>query len=171
MTYRHKGGKRVENQEAKYRRFRLGVREMGADERAAMKAALEGARSLKPQEVERMFELIVAIAAARGRGAQRRTSDRRTDARRRTLVGARLPREQAERCRAAADKLGVSLYRFALEALEAGCQRAEGLASGPPDGNEGPAAGERPGGRSAAGQKPGGRRPSGASHCSHGRQG
>ena len=118
-----------------------------------------------------MFELIVAIAAARGRGAQRRTSDRRTDARRRTLVGARLPREQAERCRAAADKLGVSLYRFALEALEAGCQRAEGLASGPPDGNEGPAAGERPGGRSAAGRGPGGRRPSGASHCSHGRQG
>ena len=70
----------MENQEAKYRRFRLGVREMGADERAAMKAALEGARSLKPQEVERMFELIVAIAAARGRGAQRRTQRRRSGA-------------------------------------------------------------------------------------------
>ena len=61
---------------------------------------------------------MAALVLARRRTQQRRDSDRETDVQRRLLVGARLPRETAERYRACAKEHGLSLYAFAAAALE-----------------------------------------------------
>lgn len=53
------------------------------------------------------------------RARQRRESDQRTDHERRLLVGPRLPRETAERYRAAAQARHLSLYSWAAQALAA----------------------------------------------------
>lgn len=53
------------------------------------------------------------------RARQRRESDQRTDHERRLLVGPRLPRETAERYRAAAQARHLSLYAWAAQALAA----------------------------------------------------
>lgn len=53
------------------------------------------------------------------RARQRRESDARTDPERRLLIGPRLPRETAERYRAAAQARHLSLYAWAAQALAA----------------------------------------------------
>lgn len=58
------------------------------------------------------------LVLARRRAQQRRDSDAETDVKRRLLVGARLPRETAERYRECARSHGLSLYSFACSALE-----------------------------------------------------
>lgn len=58
------------------------------------------------------------LAAARRRTLQRADSDAATDLSRRLLIGARLPRELAERYRDCATEHGLSLYRFVCNALE-----------------------------------------------------
>ena len=58
-----------------------------------------------------------AVAAA-GRCMAKRESDRRTDHKRRVLVGARVPRALAEKCRAAAEAEGLSLYAWVMRTLE-----------------------------------------------------
>ena len=58
------------------------------------------------------------LAAARRRTQQRADSDAVTDLGRRLLVGARVPRELAERYRECATEHGLSLYRFVCNALE-----------------------------------------------------
>lgn len=63
-------------------------------------------------------ELVSALVLARRRTQQRRDSDAGTDVERRLLVGARLPRQTAERYRACARAHGLSLYSFACSALE-----------------------------------------------------
>ena len=73
----------------------------------------------------RMAEALDNFALAAMRADLKRASDRRTDAQRRKLVGARMPREMAQRCKACADALGVSLYRFSMDALEEACRKAE----------------------------------------------
>lgn len=122
MTYRQKGGGKVE----KLERFKRGITAMGADERAALHKALEAAVHLQsPVERAELVGLITDIGAAKGRAMARRESDRRTDRQRRRLVGARVPKLEAERCRRCAELEGVSLYRFMVEAIEAACVRAE----------------------------------------------
>lgn len=63
-------------------------------------------------------ELVTALVLARRRTGQRRDSDRETDADRRILVGARLPRATGEQLRKCAQDHGMSLYRFVCQALE-----------------------------------------------------
>lgn len=63
-------------------------------------------------------ELVTALVLARRRTGQRRDSDRETDADRRILVGARLPRATGEQLRKCAQDHGMSLYRFICQALE-----------------------------------------------------
>ena len=58
------------------------------------------------------------LAAARRRASSRAQSDAQTDHARRLLVGARLPRETAEKYRECASEHGLSLYRFVSGALE-----------------------------------------------------
>lgn len=62
-------------------------------------------------------DLLSVLVAAR-RHEQRRTSDRYTDGVRRLTIGARLPRETAERYRAAAKAKGLSLYSWVWQACE-----------------------------------------------------
>ena len=94
----------------KWERFREDLYLFSADERAVLLAALE-AGQVKPG-------LLVRLAAARRRTCQRADSDAVTDLGRRLLVGARLPRETAERYRQCAKEHGISLYRFVSNALE-----------------------------------------------------
>lgn len=113
-------------EERKLERFKRGMREMRTEERLAMRQAIRAAFGLSErEEQERMVRLLTNIGAARGRDLDKAESDARTDAARRCLVGPRLPQEQAQRCRRCADKLGISLYRFAADALERECERVE----------------------------------------------
>ena len=68
----------------KLARFEDGVKAMSAHEREALRRAMQAA-----QEDPAMLSRITAIAAARGEAVRKRSSDRRTDAARRTLVGSR----------------------------------------------------------------------------------
>ena len=91
----------------KLARFEDGVKAMSAHEREALRRAMQAA-----QEDPAMLSRITAIAAARGEAVRKRASDRRT------LVGARVPREAAARCREAAMAQGISLYAWVCKALE-----------------------------------------------------
>ena len=72
-------------------------------------------RELSDQEI---LYLIDGVLRTFAREQRKKESDKRTDAQRRILVGARVPRELAERCRAKAKAQGKSLYRFTVDALE-----------------------------------------------------
>ena len=110
----------------KLERFKRGIAAMTCDERAALEVALHAAVALQdPLEREELIDCITDIGAARGRAVSRKVSDVATDFRRRSLVGARMAREQVERCQGCAQAEGVSLYRFVVSALEAACQRIE----------------------------------------------
>lgn len=117
----------MDHETARMDRFEQGVRAMSPQERDAMKAALKAIDALPPNCREMMLDRVTEIAAARGRAQARRTSDRITDLRRRTLVGARVPRALKEQCRAQAQARGVSLYRFVLDALEQACHNGHAL--------------------------------------------
>ena len=114
--------------ERKLRRAVLSVGCMSADEKRAMVAALKCLRDLKGP-VRQMEECLADIGLAMQRTKKRRASDARTDAKRRKLVGARLPLEDAARCAACAALEGVSLYRFVVCALAAACEAAEKAAA------------------------------------------
>lgn len=119
----------MDHETARMDRFEQGVRAMSPQERDAMKAALKAIDALPPNCREMMLDRVTEIAAARGRAQARRTSDRITDLRRRTLVGARVPRALKEQCMALAQARGVSLYRFVLDALEQACHNGKGKVS------------------------------------------
>lgn len=82
-----------------------------AEEREVLLDAVEG-RETSPKAIA------ARLTVARRRTRQRRASDAGTDVSRRVLVGARIPRETAQRYRACAAGNGMSLYRFACSALE-----------------------------------------------------
>lgn len=67
---------------------------------------------------ERALNVAIHAVAAAGRCMAKRESDRHTDYKRRVLVGARVPRAFAERCRTAAETEGISLYAWVVRALE-----------------------------------------------------
>lgn len=105
-------------------RFQAGLDAMSADERAAILAAMQHARKA---ESDKMLRLVTDIAAALGRTEARKESDKQTDKRRRLLIGARMPMKQALRCKACAALLGVSLYRFTIQAIERECRIVEAI--------------------------------------------
>lgn len=84
--------------------------------RSAAMRALEQP-NLKQGEVAELIETLI-IAGSRAVG--KRLSDRRTDKNRRTLVGARVPRDLADQCKAEAERRGMSVYRWVVWALERG---------------------------------------------------
>ena len=90
--------------------IREGFRLFSAEERLVLELAVE--------REEPIDKLVMDLCFARRRAAQRAASDRQTDKDRRLLVGARVPREKAERYRKKAKASGRSLYRFVLDALE-----------------------------------------------------
>lgn len=66
---------------------------------------------------DQKHDLLTVLATMR-RHDQRRNSDRATDTARRLTIGARLPRETAEKYRAAAKEAGLSLYSWVWQACE-----------------------------------------------------
>ena len=71
------------------------------------------------------LDLLAAVQDARARTARNRAADRETDARRRKLVGARLPRAVADRVTAAAAAEGLSVYEWTRNAIMAALTAAE----------------------------------------------
>ena len=100
----------------------LSVGRMSADEKRALIAALECLRDLKGP-VRRMEECLADIGLAMQRTHKRRESDAATDKVRRVTVGARVRVKDAQRYRECAQYMGVSMYRFIVDALEMACVR------------------------------------------------
>lgn len=95
---------------------------MSADEKRALIAALECLKELRGP-VRKMEECLCDIGIAMQRTQRRRESDAATDAARRMTVGARVRVEDAARYQECAEYMGVSLYRFVVDALEMACVR------------------------------------------------
>ena len=112
-------------EEARVKRFREGVLSMSTNERDALQAAMLMARAIPGGKGMSIVDQLVDMAIARARTDRKRDSDAQTDRKRRQLVGARLPRHQAERCRACARLEGESVYRFVCSALERACSEVE----------------------------------------------
>lgn len=108
---------KTEKFQKKVTNFRRGYADLSADERRAVDRALDEAEDAGP---------IVDIVLARARSLRRSCSDKRTDRRRRELVGAHVPRALAARVRATAAERGVSMYRFMVDTLTAACDNGEG---------------------------------------------
>ena len=92
------------------RQFEVLLEGFSAQERAVLQDAMDYGQ-VPPAVLQR-------LAVARRRASGKAESDARTDHARRILVGARLPRETAERYRSCAAAKGLSLYRFVCNALE-----------------------------------------------------
>ena len=105
-------------------RYRAGAATLTAAEKRAVADALRTATRDNGRRSE-LIDAIVEIVAARGRDAQKRASDTVTDARRRVLVGARVPRELAAGCKARADGQGVSLYKWVVDIIQKACENEE----------------------------------------------
>ncbi|HIY16162.1 MAG TPA: hypothetical protein H9839_02400 [Candidatus Intestinimonas stercorigallinarum] len=112
-------------EEARVKRFREGVLSMSTNERDALQTAMLTAREIPGGKGMSIVNQLVDMAIARARTGRKRDSDAQTDRKRRQLVGARLPRHQAERCRACARLEGESVYRFVCSALERACSEVE----------------------------------------------
>lgn len=112
-------------EEARVKRFREGVLSMSTNERDALQAAMLMAREIPGGKGMSIVDQLVDMAIARARTDRKRENDAQTDRKRRQLVGARLPRHQAERCRACARLEGESVYRFVCSALERACSEVE----------------------------------------------
>jgi predicted HicB family RNase H-like nuclease len=70
--------------------------------------------TLTEQQQEQLAELLKGAYQFRGKAE----SDHRTDHERRVLIGARVPRSLAARCRSAAERGGISVYRWVIQAIE-----------------------------------------------------
>lgn len=94
-----------------------------ADQRRAAARALLRLEGRGPVPRARALEVVGDLIRAQARTDARRTSDARTDSTRRTLIGARVPRADADRYRAAAAEKGISLYAWTVAALNAYADR------------------------------------------------
>ena len=104
----------------------MGQHIMSADELRAYDAAVEIIKRLPAFVCERRLalEAMEVLAAAKYRTDSRKRSDRRTDGKRRKLVGAKLRMEDAAEVEMWAQVQGVSVYRFVVDALAAACRKA-----------------------------------------------
>ena len=98
---------------ANWNSFRDDLGLFSADERAVFLDFLAAAGGNAD-----LADFMGSLAQAKRRTCQRSASDAETDLGRRILVGARLPRPQAEKHRECAASHGLSLYRFVANALE-----------------------------------------------------
>lgn len=105
-------------------------------------------RLYKAAQTREDVAAVTLLLTAPRRAIQRRRSDQATDARRRTLAGARLPRETVQKYRQEAKRRGLSMYAWIAEALEAHYQ-AWGAATRPGPAMPGPGLDARPPGAAA----------------------
>lgn len=87
-------------------------------ERGAADKAIRMIQEKKRVSQLRALDALSLVIRASARGSRKRPQDRANDAAARTLVGARVPRETADRYREAAAAEGISLYRWVCTALE-----------------------------------------------------
>lgn len=87
-------------------------------ERGAADRAIGMIREKRRVSQLRALDALSLVIRASARGSRKRPQDRANDAAARTLVGARIPRETADRYREAAAAEGISLYRWVCTALE-----------------------------------------------------
>ena len=100
--------------------------QLPADQRRAATHALYRLKGSGPVLRSRALEIVGDMIRAQARTSGRRRSDARTDAERRILIGARVPREDADRFRQAASRSGQSLYAWVRGALEEHAQDPAG---------------------------------------------
>ena len=135
MDFCTKTGHNVDKKGDKHprvKRFERDLLRLSAQERRAIDALMRQTAGLrKKTDRAAMTKKVAYMANACARTNARRTSDRNTDHDRRTLVGARIKREQAERYKRIAQATGRSLYRFVADALEAEAGKAQDI---PPSG-------------------------------------
>lgn len=98
-------------------RFSMDFALFSAQERAVLLEALR-AGQVKP-------DCLVRLAQARRRTCRRAESDAKTDAARRVLVGARIPRALYAKVKKRANKRGVSVYRLMVDMIEQMCDNEE----------------------------------------------
>lgn len=88
------------------------------EERRKIRRLLLGIRERQYMEDWEILELVEGILAAGEDTRRARIRERRSDSRRRCLVGARVPRDFYERCKREASLRGLSMYAWVVEALE-----------------------------------------------------
>lgn len=104
---------------------RLPAEERRAAKRALLRLGGSGLAGRGTVPRVRAVEAVGDIIRAAARGHGKRDSDRKTDHRRRVLVGARVPREQAIRYQETAAAQGMSLYAWVMAALDRAAQDTE----------------------------------------------
>lgn len=117
-------------------------------EEAPVEVKAAALRLYKAAQTREDTAAVTLLLTAPRRAMQRRRSDQVTDARRRSLAGARLPRETVQKYRQEAKRRGLSMYAWIAEALEAHYQ-AWGAATRPGPAMPGPGLNARPPGAAA----------------------
>lgn len=105
----------------RYARMIDRMQQLPAADRHAIERALKRIRT-KAVTRGAALDMVADIVQAAARTRAKRAQDAASDHARRCLVGARLPRETANRYRAAAAEKGVSLYRWVSDALQSAYQ-------------------------------------------------
>lgn len=105
------------------------IERMPKPERRVVERAL---RRLKTGRVSQAaaLDVIADVVQITHRTTTKAAQDAASDHARRCLIGARLPREEVERYRAAAAKEEVSLYRWTTSALQSAYQRHKSIYGG-----------------------------------------
>lgn len=89
-----------------------------AEERQRITKALRQLNRRGPVSVSRALNVAQEIILAGDRTLRKRDSDGNTERARCVTVGARVPRETAERYKAQAQKEDISMYRWSVNAFE-----------------------------------------------------
>lgn len=98
-------------------------RVLRAPERAALLQAIDVHPDVEVAEWQRTLDLLYRVLRTRRRFEKKAQANAASDGSRRTLVGARVPREFYERCKREADAWGMSLYAWVVQALERALER------------------------------------------------
>ena len=107
----------------KYERTAEAISRRPQAEQEKIRRAILSLREERFTSRQRALDVACDIVLAGDRTLRKRNSDDATDRRRRILIGARVPREFAERCREEAETRGLSLYAWVIWALDAGLKR------------------------------------------------
>lgn len=110
----------------KYARLLTRLNRLPAADRKAAEKALRQIKTRKPSRAAAL-DIVADMVQAATRTHAKRAQDTASDHARRCLIGARLPREEVDRYRAAAAKEGVSLYRWTASALQSAYQRHKAI--------------------------------------------
>lgn len=107
----------------KTERVSAALEHVSARERSEIVRAIDRIKPDRELDEYLALSVVADVILAQERTRRKRQSDRRTDRARRTLVGARVPRAFADRCRAEASLRGMSLYAWVVWALEGALER------------------------------------------------